>query len=569
MESSTTIKRILAGNIIFVPDYQRAYSWDTPEDDKSSKTQTDLFLLDLEEYINSSSKAPYYLGHFIFEDHKNSKYGVIDGQQRLTTIIIFVSALYKRVRDLRELTEDEIELYEDLIKRNSTYRFVTVSYDEMFFKDYIIDRCKSNIESFDTESARRIKKAFEYFCEKLATKSEDELKKLLHVISESFCTTHLIHEESEAIQMFIFQNDRGKKPSDLEIIKAMFMHYIHLNGGDDVDYLLKLIKERFKTIYKMLSHIEYKLSEDNILLYSLQVYFDSLYIDGALSTVKEIIKGKKKIEESLIDFIKSFTNTLESCSINLKEFFGRDERKYDEIHSLITLGSLSIALPFIIKAYNWGLSKKELCELSRGFESLMLRHKVIGTRANLKKRVNWLFKKFTEDNKCIKEIIDHIESLKTTTDWWWAYWNNTEFEKSLLDDFKNNIVRYILWKYENHLESEGKKGYKLTRFDKILRPEVEHIAPQTPDDEPVAAGYCEYDSTFKNEYMNCLGNLLLISKSHNCSIGNESFSKKLESYKHLEQQREIKLFCEEKEVWDIELIEKRRDKIIDFIIEKF
>lgn len=29
MEASTTIKSMLAGNRIFVPSYQRAYSWDT------------------------------------------------------------------------------------------------------------------------------------------------------------------------------------------------------------------------------------------------------------------------------------------------------------------------------------------------------------------------------------------------------------------------------------------------------------------------------------------------------------------------------------------------------------
>lgn len=34
----------------------------------------------------------------------------------------------------------------------------------------------------------------------------------------------------------------------------------------------------------------------------------------------------------------------------------------------------------------------------------------------------------------------------------------------------------------------------------------------------------EYDDEFKTEYLNCIGNLMLISGSHNASIGNKPFS---------------------------------------------
>jgi len=48
MEASTTIKQMLAGNKIFVPTYQRAYSWETGfEESKSSKQHTNVFLSDL------------------------------------------------------------------------------------------------------------------------------------------------------------------------------------------------------------------------------------------------------------------------------------------------------------------------------------------------------------------------------------------------------------------------------------------------------------------------------------------------------------------------------------------
>jgi len=142
METLTTIRNVLAGNKIFVPAYQRAYSWDTETDRSKPIKQVNEFIADLEDYRRSSARTPYYFGHFLFEKHEQSRFGVIDGQQRLTSIVIFLAALFTRLKVLRPLTEYEQELYEDMIKRNSTYHFTTVDYDHQLFRDYVIDQTK-------------------------------------------------------------------------------------------------------------------------------------------------------------------------------------------------------------------------------------------------------------------------------------------------------------------------------------------------------------------------------------------------------------------------------------------
>ena len=144
MEASTTIKQMLAQNRIFVPDYQRAYSWDTEFDNSKAPKQVNTFLSDLEDYNRSSTKSKYYFGHFLFEKKSENQFGVIDGQQRLTTIVIFLSALFIRLKAIRQLSESEEESFEDIIKRKSTYRFETVDYDKRLFKDYVIDRIKKD-----------------------------------------------------------------------------------------------------------------------------------------------------------------------------------------------------------------------------------------------------------------------------------------------------------------------------------------------------------------------------------------------------------------------------------------
>ena len=130
------------GNKIYVPDYQRAYSWEIKSGESSPK-QVDVFLSDLEDYLKSGTETPYYFGHFLYEKAKGS-YAVIDGQQRLTTIIIFLCALFRRIQEDRELNEEEGKLYQIMIKWGSTYSFSTVGYDDGLFKDYDIDRVKKD-----------------------------------------------------------------------------------------------------------------------------------------------------------------------------------------------------------------------------------------------------------------------------------------------------------------------------------------------------------------------------------------------------------------------------------------
>src|SRR5690606_3190591 len=103
----------------------------------------------------------------------------------------------------------------------------------------------------------------------------------------------------------------------------------------------------------------------------------------------------------------------------------------------------------------------------------------------------------------------------------------------------------------------------------------------TPTDgEPIATGYdlnedCDYSEYFVSKHLNSLGNLMLISGSHNASIGNKAFKDKLNSYKAnplLNQQAEVKDFVtseNESIFWKTESIEKRHKKIVDFAIQRW
>ena len=347
------------GNLIFVPDYQRAYSWDTGKKDSDLKKQVNTFLNDLQDYLRSDVVTPYYFGHFLYEKIGDNKYAIIDGQQRLTTIVIFVSALFKSIAHERELTEREEVILEDMIKRKSSYKFSTVQYDNQLFRDYVIDHLKKDHYGIETTSGHRLVAAYDYFQDKLQIMNLTTREALLSAVVNASCTTHIVNGEAEAIQMFIFQNDRGKKPSNLEIIKAQFMYNIHIYGGEDTEALIQEVKNRFEHVYRSISDIEEFVDEDAVLTHTLKIYFNSLWESNTIERINaEITKPDR------LDFIKNFTIELDRSFNNISRL-NKDRKESVFIEGALLCGRFDIILPFFIKAYTNGIELKEIERMAK------------------------------------------------------------------------------------------------------------------------------------------------------------------------------------------------------------
>ena len=564
MKTQTTIGEILEGNKIFVPPYQRAYSWDTELEKNKPPKHVNTFLVDLNDYHNGSPKSAYYFGHFLFERRNANAnvFGVIDGQQRLTTLVIFLAAIFQRLKDILESNNDNFTRPRDTIKHRLLYNFSTVHDDDQVLRDYVIERTKTRRSGIDTKSQNRIIDAFKHFQEMLQNKDIKYISKMLGTLKRSSCTTHVITNRSQAIQMFIFQNNRGKKPSNLEIIKAQFMYSIHLNGGNEKESLLDQLQSRFEKIYRSISSIEDFIDEDEVLVHTLRVHFNSLWESNAIERTTKSLASDRPI-----DFIISFTRSLADSFDYLKEFYCTDQRGHLSIHSIISLGHISAAIPFVIKSYVAEIPKSDLCALCSSLESLIVRHRLIKTRAIITSRLDDVYKRFEPGNSDIFPIIDRVQQLRHDTRWWWAFWNNDALAEAIKGSVNSSLAKFMLWKYENHLlKSRYHAGYPQIRFDDIVDPELEHIAPKT---ENTKNGYDTYDSDFREKYIECFGNYLLISKSHNGSVGNKPFAKKWESYDYLEQQREIRRMTKENMKWTKDHIATRQRKILEFIRQYF
>lgn len=535
---------------IKVPDYQRAYSWDD--------TQIEQFLLDIKEYIDKKG-INYYIGHFLFEKKDNEKIGyVIDGQQRLTTIIIFLSSVFEEIEKLNngELAPEELNIYKSIIEENGKIKFSTVDYDNKLFKERVIGREKGVIKP-DTQSQNRILNAVKYFNNKLKNETIENLTNMVKIIINASCTLNEVLNQSEAVQMFIYQNDRGKHPTDLEIIKSLFMYNIH-DCSDNKINDLNYIKEKFETIYKNISYIENLVNENDVLRITLKTYYKNLN-ESSIDRIKEDINDK--VSKEKLDFIKSFTEELEKNFQYLKYFF-EDEKKYLYIHSIITLGINIDLYPFIVGIYRFGINEDDKKKLIESLENLLIRMKIIGSRAYVTYRIGEPYKNFLEEGD-ITSIIDIINEMKISTNYWWGHWNNDKLIASVENGVNGNIAKFILWKYEN---SFGDRSFEF-RYDKE-KINLEHIAPKKePPTKP--HGYGDYNDEEFTNLIYCLGNLILLSEKHNKSIGNTTFYEKYKTYTYLKQQEEIRNMVSENGTWGKSMIKKRKKKIVDFVMSYY
>ena len=554
METTSTFAGMLAHNFIAVPSYQRAYSWDTNEKGR----QVNTFYEDLCSYLNIPTK--YYLGHFLFQQKSDTQYEVIDGQQRLTTGILFLSAAYHCLETIRPLTEDEDFGKKMSIKISGKYHFATVDYDDIVLRELIDGTPVSH--SLDTESKKRLVAAYIYFETQLKKLSEGDICRFITLLNDASCSTHIVKDETEATQIFLFQNNRGKKPTRLEVIKAQFIYQVLLYGGEEKDTLLKDIKDRFENIYKSIATIETNINEDDVLNYTAKVFYNNLCIDNADERIKKNLQAQPDCV-----FVKNFTCCLANSFDAVQKLYSNLFAPENRVQLLLALDNKPISIPFWIKGTALNPNVRDFMDMIEALDSLLLRAKVIGTRADLNTRLNDVFKSMDQENG-LQKVVEHIQWMKDNHGGWWYYWDNQQFANALNSTwFEPATAKILLLCYENHLINAENKGYDEVLYSKRGEFQLEHIAPQTDNEQP-ENGYPEYNEDFYNNQLNCLGNYLLLSGSHNASIGNHPFAEKRATYNVLYQQREVQNMAPDGQ-WTKENIQSRKQKIVEFLLEAY
>lgn len=610
-----SFKEMIREKEIYVPNYQRAYSWEVARENEKKKRQADLFLEDVMNHVENEAKVKenFYLGNFLYEKD-GEKFAIIDGQQRLTTIIILLSVLNNLLKN---------EELKNIIDFNNI-KFSTVKYDNEDFQKYIfsneLDKF-NNLKEFreskvitNTESIRRVIEAYLYFKDKLVNENVEKLKKLAETITQAKCTMNTINSKVEATQIFIFENNRGKSPTNLEITKTKLMYFIYNNFEKSIsEILLKEVDNTFGEIYKKITTLENYINEDTVLAIAIRMYKQNLRIDGVLTEVDNMlirlkpqknddnveITEKEENKEKIQNEIEKFLNTLKDTFEKVDKFITKGLAKFKELdfndeyeyvaHSLINLGISVQLYPIVLKSLELG--EKERVEVLKGLEKLMLRHLIIKTRANLAERLNGNFKdsfNIEADNKTpiIKNIYNTTNKIKGVLNntlleedkkylGWYSYWNENIFLKELENGLTNlHATRYLLWKYENFLRK--KDNMVALKYTEIKNYQVEHISPKTENTEE-NNGYDKLEWNILNSY----GNLMLLTQKTNVEIQNKNLREKLKAYeketkdennKKVILQQQLKVIEEIKKdgtFWGREKIKNRNEDLLKFIKNNF
>jgi len=180
---SQNIRHLFKSSLsIRIPAYQRAYSWEAK--------QCKQFLEDLLEQQGKQ----YYLGQFLFEKEGNTLF-IIDGQQRLTTTILFLSAIAKIKQ------EQQADIY-TIKETYLTDVFKTIDDDQVIFKKVTQKHLVSAIDDTETISQKRIIEAFTFFEMELRHIGNESLFLVQETLENAVISTFFITNKIEATQVF-------------------------------------------------------------------------------------------------------------------------------------------------------------------------------------------------------------------------------------------------------------------------------------------------------------------------------------------------------------------------------
>lgn len=115
-----------------IPSFQRGYRWE--------RLQVRQMLEDFQEHFEKKKDEPYYLQPIVVSGNPDGSFDVIDGQQRLTTLLILYQVLAKKRAEYEakeDKDEDDAEFYEDINPNGCSYtiRYSTRNESEKYLKN--------------------------------------------------------------------------------------------------------------------------------------------------------------------------------------------------------------------------------------------------------------------------------------------------------------------------------------------------------------------------------------------------------------------------------------------------
>ena len=552
------IAELFAGNINYIiPEYQRPYSWDCIG--KSEKNnQLNVMWDDLIDFFNSENSGEYFFGSMVMIEKKSRYFEVIDGQQRLTSLVILFVAIkcfLKRINDNNDFLEGSITEIEEL--KNSLPGAIR-----------IIDNMIFNEKSFGLTSEKKVKieKNAEFDYDKILTN-------VMECIEQSNIDTANNEQKKVSKRYYANRDFFIKKIENIFLRSGKFTKTNIRELGIFTEFLqYKLSIVRIKApdfdvayqIFEILNNRGLPLSNNDLFRNFIIQQFSKLKIENP-DKYSHIIPSKKwnnlENDYSLThDFIGRWVESTKagqqkySAFNDLKELF--DKKYTDEIDK-----------SKIEKLYEDIKTDLEYYTLiiDQSIANISIRNKIIFllNAGNLRYSINLLlalFRFYKYDGSDNIELLDFITMYERyflhtllSKDKRFSssliynaikFLNNKEIDNAKKEflisaDEKVQLKDFISGNFRDNTNAKLMISkyiwYKDTIIDDVIyqqldfsKATLEHILPQNPATETNWIN--NFSDNFRKENTYKLGNMTLLTRRINSAAKNNDFSIKKEKY---------------------------------------
>lgn len=520
--SKQTIKDFLKGGaeqLFVIPEYQRPYEWD--------EDHVKVLFDDLWEFTvtsGGSNKTGYYfLGSIVSYINENGEQEIIDGQQRITSLLLLLRAIYSKLKSIpeRDRTDEvkhSIGEIEPTIwitdKLNGKADFSKILLTSRVLNNEGNKILRSILETGYTKAKAKdnYSKNYRFFVEMIdefSKKNAPQIYNFIYaVLNQAILLPIVADTQDTALTIFSTLNDRGKPLTDADIFKAKI--YNHLNEEEKKVFIdqWKELEEQATEVgesiqqlftYNMFYYRALEKDSDTttpgVRKYYSEKNFERLYKPTLMNTLLnalnlwKVVNGRQEIEDEPWSKNIKIKQTLDTLKLYPNEFW-----KYPVVVYYLTYRKENT---FENDFHHF---------LDKLLAVLMIRC-IVGESRRDSVRVATI--------KLNSAIVDsHIPTFEFGNE-------NLDDLKSLILDpnLKSKVVRMILLTlaYERDDQTE-------------LLPEkweVEHIFPRKYESNY----FPEEPKEYVNEMIEHIGNKLPIEKKLNINAGNGFFVKKKNDYK--------------------------------------
>ncbi len=591
----TSLNEFLSSNRLFeIPIYQRGYAWE------------DENLRDLWDDVDYLGDRDHYFGTILLKKaEKKTRVGlrtfehfdVIDGQQRLTTILILLRELISQLKDLgdADMSGEATRLEENYIVYQDHCKLTIGNEDRSFFHDAILAGRSATAPK--TRAQERLRNAQTFFREQFERRREgqgrdEHLEFLIDFksrIDRLQVMLYIVPSTAEAVRMFETVNDRGRPLTNLEKTKSILMYASYLVVGDRtrqdrtrLDTMLSGLNDDFSEIYRCFQDIEavLKLRDAG----EIQRYHHIFFMSGwnahrHMTVLKDLLMSKSREDPKGCEpFIRRYSVSLRQAFQTMRDVANERRRERSElgriIDRLFLVGRVGNLYPLLIASWQEFREDHQREEILRQFEAFVFRvYRVVRRRSNTGgSHMNWLAHQVHGGHLAFDDLVQELRSLTLE----WASVDRFRQELSgtyCYGSLSTRTIKYLLAQYEEKLRRDAGERMTLPLADILSSEyETEHILPQHP-----AGGLDEKEMTAHQEIVHRLGNLTIASKQCNQIIGNRPFEEKRDGrgepgyekccYRNsiLHVQKNLAKYDE----WNESTIQGRGSAIIDFAMERW